>query len=132
MANKTRDTKLTLSALIAKKAAKEAAQNFNEDIYIDSLEGEITLTHPGKKICYKAMDMIGESTEENLYANCFLIYHAVKLFQDPELHVAYEVKDPVDIVDKLLTVSEIGKVSSRVMELTGFANVNQADDEVKN
>lgn len=130
MANKIRDTKLTLSDLIAKKAAKEAAQNFSEDIYVDSLEGCITVTNPGKSALYKCMDMVDrESTETTIYANAYLIYHSVKVFQDSALQDAYECKDPIEIVGKLLTPVEIGEVATRIIELSGFTKV---DEETKN
>lgn len=130
MGNKSRDTKLTLNDLIAKKAAKEAAQNFSEDIYIDSLEGCITVTNPGKSAVYKCMDMMDrESTETTIYANAYLIYHAVKVFQDATLQEAYECKDPIEIVGKLLTPIEIGEVAYRITELCGFGKV---DEEIKN
>lgn len=127
-----RGVKLTLSDLIAKKAQKEAAQNRTEDVFIEGLQGCITVHNPDKKILYKAIDMMGESTEDTIYANAFLIYNAVKDFQSPELLKAYEVKDNVEIVFKLLTLAEISDVATTIMELTGFAKPEQVKKNLKN
>lgn len=132
MANKDRDVKLTLSALIAKKADKEAARNRSEDMYIESLGGSITVTAPNRSIFYKAVDMTEDSVESQVYSNMFLIYNSVSLFRNQELLEAYDVIDNVEIVDRLLTVVEIKEVANKVMELGGFANPTKEKEELKN
>lgn len=132
MANKERDVKLTLSALIAKKAEKEAARNRFEDMYIESLGGSITVTAPSRSIFYKAIDMTEDTVESQVYSNMFLVYNAVSLFRNQELLDAYEVIDNVDIVDRLLTIAEIKEVANKVMELGGFSKPEEVQEEVKN
>lgn len=132
MANKERDVKLTLSALIAKKAEKEAARNRSEDMYIESLGGSITVTAPSRSIFYKAIDMTEDTVESQVYSNMFLVYNAVSLFRNQELLDAYEVIDNVDIVDRLLTIAEIKEVANKVMELGGFSKPEEVQEEVKN
>ncbi|MGQ7276640.1 phage tail assembly chaperone [Brevibacillus thermoruber] len=119
MANK-RDTKLTLADLIAKKAEKEAQANRSEEMYIESLGGSITVHTPKKSVVFKSIDMTGDSVEDNMYANAYLVYESVPMFQDKSLHEAYEVKEPVQIVEKLLLPVEIKEVAEKAMELAGF------------
>lgn len=132
MANKEHDVKLTLSALIAKKADKEAARNRSKDIYIDSLEGTITVKAPKRSIFYKSFDMSGDTVESQMYANMFLIYNAISLFQNQELLDAYEIIDNVEIVDRLLTPAEIKVVAEEILALGGFSKPEEAGEEVKN
>lgn len=132
MANKDRDVKLTLAALIAKKADKEAARNRSEDMYIESLGGSITVTAPNRSIFYKAVDMTEDTLESQVYSNMFLVYNAVSLFRNQELLEAYEVIDNVEIVDRLLTVAEIKEVANKVMVLGGFSKPEEVQEEIKN
>lgn len=132
MANKKKDIKLTLADLIAKKAEKEAQQNKIEDIYIESLGGSITIQSPSKSIVYKAIDMTTDKIEDKMLANCYLIYNSVKDFQKPELHEAYEIKDPLQIVEKLLEPFEINEVANKIMELSGFSKPEQIEEDLKN
>jgi Phage XkdN-like tail assembly chaperone protein, TAC len=55
-----------------------------------------------------------------MYANAYLVYESVPMFQDKRLHEAYEVKEPVQIVEKLLLPVEIKEVAEKAMELAGF------------
>lgn len=127
-----RDTKLTLADLIAKKAAKEAEQNRTVDIYVESLGGSITVQNPKKNVVYKTIDMTGESAEDNMYANAYLVYNSVSMFQDKSLHEAYEVKDPIEIVEKLLLPVELKQVADKIMELAGFNKPEDTIENVKN
>lgn len=131
MANK-RDTKLTLADLIAKKAEKEAQKNRTEDVYVESLGGSITIHRPANKIIYQAIDMDNSGIEDKLYANAYLIYHSVKSFQEKELHEAYGVKEPVEVVFQLLEPIEIKEVAEKIMEISGFAKVEQVEKNSKN
>lgn len=127
-----RDTKLTLADLIAKKAAKEAEQNRTVDIFVESLGGSITVQNPKKNVVYKTIDMTGESAEDNMYANAYLVYNSISLFQDKSLHEAYEVKDPIEIVEKLLLPVELKQVADKIMELAGFNKPEDTIENVKN
>jgi len=129
---KDRNVKLALADLIAKKAAKEAAQNRTEEVYVDSLEGSLTIHVPPRSSIYKAMDMGGDNMEDSMYSNAFLIYHAVKEFQSQELLEAYGVKDNIDIVFSLLTPVEIAEVSTKIMQLSGYAKPEQIQSNLKN
>lgn len=129
---KDRNVKLTLADLIAKKEAKEAAKNRTQEVYIESLDGCITIHAPSLSTIFKAMDMINDSAEASMYSNAYLIYHSVKEFQNPELLQAYEVKDNIDIVFALLTPLEIGEVATKVMQLAGFAKPEEVDKKIKN
>ncbi|MFD2671812.1 phage tail assembly chaperone [Marinicrinis sediminis] len=128
-----KDTKLTLADLIAKKAAKQASKDRTEEVYINSLGGEIDIKRPKNSFLYKTIDMLkDESFEDVIYANSYLIYHSVSAFQDKSLHEAYEVKEPVEIVQELLEISEINEVATKILELAGFSKPEDLKNEVKN
>ncbi|MDN4093576.1 hypothetical protein QYF48_12195 [Brevibacillus agri] len=130
MANK-RDTKLTLADLIAKKAAKEeSSKNKTTSIYVKSLDGELEIEVPNRKIIYQVIDMTGESMESKMYANAYLVYHSVKLFRQPEMIEGKS--DPVDIVFDMLEPYEIGEIQSKIMELSGFVKPEETFEELKN
>lgn len=134
MSNHDRNVKLTLKDLIAKKAAKQAAKNWSEDVHIESLGGDITVQHPGEKILFKVIDMVDGSgtAEDAVYANAFAVYHAVKLFQSPELHEEYGVMDNIDIVRELLSPFEINELAQLIMERSGFTKAEQVKENAKN
>lgn len=127
----TRDTKLTLSDLIAKKAAKEAQKTVTAEVFIPSLEGSITVFRPDRHVLYKSGDMSGETISEKMYANAFLVYNSCKAFQTPELQEAYGVSDPVDIVSEMLDPIEIQEVAEKITQISGWTKV-EATQEVKN
>jgi hypothetical protein len=130
----SRDTKLTLADLVAKKAAKEARSTQTKDVYVHSLEGNITLEIPTRDTVYKMIDMQGDGSNmaDVVYANAFLVYHAVPLFRDPELLEAYDVKDKIEIVGKLLEPFEINEVAGLVMKLAGFTKPEAIEESTKN
>lgn len=134
MSNHKRDVKLTLADLIAKKADKEAARTRTKDVYVESLGGLITIQAPERSVLYKGMDMIGDNSnaEDTMYANAFLIYNSVKDFREPDLLAAYEVKDPIEIVGKLLELFEIAEVSEEILALTGFSKPEKVKNDTKN
>lgn len=134
MSNHKRDVKLTLADLIAKKADKEEARNKTEEVYVESLGGTIMVHIPERSVLYKAMDMIGDNSnaEDTMYANAYLIYNSVKEFREADLLSAYEVKDPVEIVGKLLEIYEIGEVAERILAISGFSKPEKARDDIKN
>lgn len=132
MANQKRDVKLTLTDLVAKKAEKEAARTRSEDVYVESLGGYLTVQSPPRNIFFKSIDMSGDTTESQVYANMFLIYNSVSLFRNSELLAEYDVTDNVEIVEKLLEFHEIKDLAEKAMELSGFMKPQKLDEEIKN
>ncbi|MBO7747352.1 hypothetical protein I8J29_24510 [Paenibacillus sp. MWE-103] len=126
-----RDTKLTLGDLIAAKAAKAERVNRSEEVYIDSLGGTTTMQAPAREVVYKAIDMQGD-TADNVYSNTYVVYNSIPLFRDPELLAAYEVKDNLEIVARLLEPYEINELAGRAMMLGGYAKPEEAAKGVKN
>lgn len=115
--------KLTLDDLIAKKLDKsKGIKSF--PFHVESLEGELTVQVPDESYI---LDAIGHFGDENDMVGILkgyqeLIYSSVSLFRKPELHTAYEVIEPTDIVAKLLTFNERMELGSKVLELSGFAD----------
>ncbi|GIP17763.1 hypothetical protein J40TS1_34050 [Paenibacillus montaniterrae] len=129
MTNKTnKNTKLTLAALLQKKAAKETQEVKSKEVYVQSLEAEIVLQSVKRNILYKISDTNGDSTAEKMYANSLAVYHGVPLFQHPDF---IGDGDPVDAVNEVLEPWEISELAVEIMELSGFAKPDLTED-VKN
>lgn len=130
MANKAKETKLVLADLIAKKLEKESKRAKTEDVFIESLGGDVTVQVPEDRVVMKAIDMMkDESMEGIMEAYVYVIYHSVELFKNTELHNEYEVQVPTDIVYKLLELNERLELGDKIMKLSGLADLNK---KVKN
>ncbi|MWC26632.1 phage tail assembly chaperone [Paenibacillus sp. MMS18-CY102] len=132
--SKAKNTKLTLAALIEKKAAREVRANRTEEVFVDSLDGMLTLSVPPKDIVYKSIDMQqeGNSVADTMYSNALVIYHSVELFRDPELLKAYEVSDNIEIVSKILEPYEVNDIAVKVLELGGYSKPGATQADLKN
>ncbi|WP_256761406.1 hypothetical protein [Cohnella sp. WQ 127256] len=127
----SKNTKLVLNDLIARKLQKEQAKPKAKDVYVKSLDGTLTITPPEESDILYAIDQIGkdESMTNIVKAYDRLIYNSIQLFRSNELHKEYEVIVPTDIVAKMLTLSERMEIGSQILEISGF---NDMGTKVKN
>lgn len=127
MTNKTnKNTKLTLAALMQKKAAKETQEVKTKEVYVESLGAEITLSGVKRNIIYKITDTEGDSFADKMYANSLAVFHGVSLFQHPDFVGG---GDPVDAINAVLEPYEISELAGEIMKLSGFS---KPDEDVKN
>lgn len=125
--------KLTLKDLIAKKVIKDKQKNLKEDIYVESLEGEITFEKPQEEDVLAAMDKISGDTsvQENADAIVSFIYKSCPMLRNKELQDAYGVKDPKDIVKELFTLSERDEIGQKLLKMSGI-KMKEVAEKVKN
>lgn len=125
-------TKITLDELMRRKEQMLEAKKQKKtcELYIESLDGVITVTEPDRSLVNDCRDM--HSGEGDAY----LLYQCIT---DPDLKSkalqdAYECTTPTDIVDKVFAPGEIGQISSAILTLAGYnsASVQKITDEIKN
>lgn len=124
--------KLDLNALIAKKAQKEADRVQFRNIFVKSLDGEITAKKPDKSLLLETMDAINDNINmTELYdVNKHLIYSCVKVLRDKTLQEEYDCKQPDDIVDKLFETEEVLEIGSMLLDWNG--KFKEMKSDIKN
>ena len=110
-------TKLTLDELVRRKAQMldAKAKQKTEELYIESLDGTVTITAPTRAIIMDAQGMDDVSVAD--------AYFVLQLVTDPPLtQVAkeYGVAEPTDIVDILFTPGEVSQIAQRGLDLAGY------------
>lgn len=74
-------------------------------------------------IDYEDSEAYGKNRKQKGYESNKYLIHACCLepnLKDPELLEAYEVKNPIDIVDKLFMVGEIQSIANTLVDKAGF------------
>lgn len=84
---------------------------------------------------YEDSEAYAKSRKNEFLSNNYMIYNCClePNLKDPELHKAYDVKDPVDIVDKIFLIGEVGTIASHLVEKAGFdMEMITVSDKLKN
>lgn len=124
--------KLTLEALIARKAQREADKLAFKEVYVDALEGSLTLKKlPAMRFAAMMGKYDSENFVENLEFEVELVYASCPMLQDKGLQEAYGVKDPLDIVLAVLD-DDLGALGTLAEAITGFYGLGETADAVKN
>lgn len=127
--NTAKNTLITLTELIARKeqvlAAKNNAKKAN--IYVKSLDGEITVQAPSKALTAEAVEM-SEGGDEHLVYECVV---------EPDLHSeelqkAYGCTYPEEIVGMIFAPGEITPIALECMKLAGYVDGVKFVEELKN
>lgn len=123
-----RQTKLTLDELIRRKMQIQEAkrQRKTKELYIESLDGTITLTEPSREVLSDASQI------EDAYAvNRYVVYNCVTSpnLKSAELQEAFDCAEPYDIVDQLFSYGEVMQIGGFLNTLSG---INGGVEEVKN
>lgn len=110
-------TKLTLEELVRRKVQMLEAKGKpkTEELYIESLDGTITITAPTRALVMDSQNM-GDNAEADAY-------FVLQIVTDPPLtQVAkeYGVAEPIDIVDILFTPGEVSQIAQRGLALAGY------------
>ena len=123
-----KNTKITLSELIARKEQMlDSKKNKKtKDLYINSLDGIITIDAPTGQIAKEAQDM----TDGDEY----VVYQCViePNLKNKELRDAYGCIEPMEIVKKIFDPGEIPQIAMECIKLAGYVDSVKAVDEVKN
>lgn len=124
-------TKLTINELVKRKLQIEEARKkvYTQEIYCESLGGTIVVKEPSSGV----LQDITEIDDVNK-ANKYAVYECVTEpnLKDKELRDAYECSEPMDIVSKLFTDTEINRIGAILLELTKRNRRIEPVDEVKN
>jgi hypothetical protein len=119
--------KLTLQELIKRKESIKSKKNERRDLYIKSLDATITIEKQSRDLFLEAAD--AEDTD------VYIVYNSViePNLKDTDLHKAFGVVSPPEIVDAIFQPGEIPMISKEVFSLSGFSNDNvQVVEELKN
>lgn len=103
-----------LSDLISKVDEIKESKKEIKEIYIKSLDGIIKVQKPHKDICMQAYDH--ERSDE------YLIYECVVEpdLKSKELHKAYNVVDPLDIVNQVFEPGEVSYLGMTLLSIAGY------------
>lgn len=124
--------KLTVKELIKQKEILKQKKDKQADIYVQSIDREITVKCPTNSVILEAASF-GE--QDPTKADKYLIMECtiVPNLRDRELQEAYECVDPTDIVDHIFEPGEIPNIAMEIMALAGYKNtVKKVVDDIKN
>lgn len=121
-------TKITLEDLIKRKEQIEANKKKRTALYIESLNGIITIEKPSLDVLAKAQGM------EPIEGDKYLVYSCIvdPNLKDKQLQSMYGCIEPYDIVEKVFDELEIPKIAKACMDFAGFKNRVEIVDTVKN
>ncbi|MEW8957784.1 MAG: phage portal protein [Moorella sp. (in: firmicutes)] len=107
-----------LSDLIAQAEKRKEQKKVRKQLYIKSLDGEITVEKPSRALCLDALDM--GSNEGDAY----LVYECVvePSLKNPELQAAYGCTQPLEIVDKIFEPGEVAQIAKTLVEMAGYGD----------
>ena len=124
--------KLTIKELIAQKEALKSRKKKTANLFVESLEGEITIESPTSDIMLTAQS---EGETDAVRADRYLVYKCVKdpNLSDKELQEAYGCVEPIDIVKEIFQPGEVSKIAVEIMNLGGYGNsVTKVASDLKN
>lgn len=124
-----KQVKLTLEDLVAKKLQKNNNKVFDKNIYVSKLDGELTFEIPTfDELLGYSDDMQTRDSKgiKQMYRK--LCYDTCKMLHDKELHKAYGVVDPYDIVDYMFYDIDIMTVGEAISEAR---NPKKVTEEIK-
>lgn len=120
---------VTLKDILKRKEFFENKKNQTMELFIKSLDGNIVIDKPDRELCMECIDM-----EDSLEGDKYFVYEIVKEpnLRDTELHEAFGVKVPSDIVDKIFDPGEISNIAKEGLKFAGYLDSVEAIDNLKN
>lgn len=125
--------KLTIKDLLARKDQLKKKKQSTETLYIESLQGEITIQEPTRELCLESLEM-AEGGDSNR-ADAYMAYNCIvePNLKDKELQKEFGCVEPTEIVDILFKPGEIAAISGYCLQLAGYGNpVKKVEKEIKN
>lgn len=123
--------KVTLLELIKNKDKYRADKEYTEDVFIERLEGDITIKKPSRALCLEGADLaddINGKSDVHMVYNCCVEPN----LKDKELQQAYDCKEPDEIVEKIFTPGEISQISRILFEIAGYSSGVERVKDLKN
>lgn len=121
--------KVTLDELIKNAVQKKKGEKKTKKLYVQSLDGYIVIEKPDRKLCLDTLDM-----EDSAEADEYLVYECVTepSLKSTELHQAYGVVRPQDIVAEIFEPGEIANISREILKFAGYLDSVKPVEDVKN
>ena len=119
--------KVSLEQLIKKKLEKDGKKNATKEIYVESLEGYITVTNPSDSQRIEFAD----KTKSGSYVDMMeayekLIYDCCPMLHSQELQKEIEVDYPYDTVKAIFDTDEIADIGVKVLNF--FEEESDSDE----
>lgn len=133
--NKNIAKRLTFQDLIDKKIKLEQSKIEFKEIYINKVEGNLLFKVPKVREMLKIIDIIKEnnnSIEVTYDEFKKVIYFSCETFHNKELHQAYDIVDPFDIIETFIDAEQIIEIGNLFMALTGVGEDINIDEDIKN
>lgn len=125
--------KVTLEQLIRKKLEKDGKRTATKDIYIESLDGNITFNNPTDTMRIEYSERVkSESYIDMIDAMVKLIYDCCPMLHSKELQESCEVDYPYDIVRAIFDISEITDLGIKLINFFDDGEEEQDEDTLKN
>lgn len=120
---------ITLNDILKRKDFFENKKNQTMELFVKSLDGNVVISKPDRELCMEALDM-----EDSAEADKFFVYEIVKQpnLQDTQLHEAFGIKVPTDILDKIFDPGEIAGIAREGMRFAGYFDGVQTIEDLKN
>lgn len=125
---------LTIADLLAKKEKLKQGNRRTANLYIESLDGEITIQEPERSVAIEALAMAQDDSRSEM-ADPYIVYHCVIQpdLKDQQLQKEFGCVEPTDIVGILFRPGEIAAISGHALKLAGFGEgVRKVDRDIKN
>jgi hypothetical protein len=125
--------KLTIKELLAQKDQLKKKLKRVQDLYVESLDAEITIQEPEREIALEGLEMAQEGKSDE--ADVYIVYNSViePNLKDKELQKEYSCVEPTDIVKMLFRSGEISAISGFALQLAGYGQgVQKVDRDIKN
>jgi hypothetical protein len=127
---KAKGTKVSLKQLIEKKLEKDGKKTATKDIYIKSLDADITFNNPSDS----ARIEYSEKTRSQSFVDMIdgmvkLIYDCCPMLHSKELQESIEIDYPYDTVRAIF---DIGEITDLGVNLLNFFDDEDAEEKLKN
>lgn len=129
--SKEQATKLTLQDLINKKLQRESTEVKFKEIYASKIDGNLVFKVPTEDEAYEYVDELEEDRSTKAIKIIYkkMIYNCCEILHNKELHEAYEIKDPIDIIDIMFKTKDILSIGNILIQESG---VSEKEEKVKN
>ncbi len=125
--------KVSLEQLIRKKLEKDGKRNATKEVYVKSLDANLTVKNPSdtQKIEFADKTKTG-SYIDMMEAYGKLIYDCCPMLHSKELQESIEVSYPYDTVKAIFDTEEITEIGIKVLNFFDNEEEDDADEKLKN
>lgn len=124
-------SKALFADLVARKLQREQDKLAVKEIMVPSMGKTLTFKRPDDASTIALIDEIGDGGDTGKIVEAYrkIIYFTCEILQDPELHKAMEITDPLDVVQALFGVADIMRIGA---DLSDFMGMSEASENIKN